>query len=114
MTNYHLTFTYTLVTASQKLQPYFEAHKVTIPTNQPLKNVLQWLDASRRLLKWAVELSQYDLIFEVRRAIKAQALANFLAESISAPADASSPPPSWNLYVEGSSTKDGSGAGLIT
>jgi len=32
--------------------------------DQPLKNVLHKLDASRRLLKWVVELSQYDLVFE--------------------------------------------------
>ena len=49
--------------ASLKVWPYFEAHKVTV-TNQRLKNILQKLDTSRRLLKWAVELSQYDLVFE--------------------------------------------------
>ena len=64
-------FTYMLVMASRKLRPYFEGCKVIILTHQPLNNILQWLDASGRLLKWAVELSQYDLIFEVRRAIKA-------------------------------------------
>ena len=50
-------FSYTLVMASRKLQPYFEAHKAAIPTDQPLKNVGQRLNTSRRLLKWAVELS---------------------------------------------------------
>ena len=50
-------FAYTLVMASRKLRPYFEAHKVTILIDQPLKIVLQRLDASGRLLKWVVELS---------------------------------------------------------
>ena len=39
-------FAYMLVMASRKLQPYFEAHKVTVLTDPPLKNVLQRLDAS--------------------------------------------------------------------
>ena len=86
-----------LVLASQKLRPYFEAHKVTVLIDQPLKNVLQRLDASRRLLKWAVELSRYDLVFETRRAIKAQALADFLAESTNTAVNDGSFPPSWNL-----------------
>jgi len=79
-------FAYALAMASRKLRPYFEAHKILVLTNQTLRNVLQKLDASGRLLTWAVELSHYDLAFEPRRAIKAQALANFLAES-TAPAE---------------------------
>jgi len=80
--------------------------------DQPLRNVLQKLDASRRLLKWAVELSRYDQTFEPRRAIKAQELADFLAEN-TMPAEEDSRPWPYNLYVDGLSTKDGSGAGLI-
>ena len=114
-TNYPLIekFAYVLVMANQKLQPYFEAHKVVVLTYQPLKNVLQRLDASGRLLKWVVELSQYDLAFKSWRAIKAQALTNFLAESMTPIAECNLPPRLWNLYVDGSSKKDGSGAGLI-
>jgi len=105
-------FAYTLIMVSQKLRPYFEAHKILVLTDQPLWNILQKLDASGRLLKWAVELSCYDLAFEPRRAIKAQALADFLAES-TAPIEQNSQPRPWHFYVDGSSTKDGSGVGLI-
>jgi len=59
-------FAYTLVMASQQLKHYFEVHKVPVLTDYPLKNDLQRLDASERLLKWAVELSQYDFVFEAR------------------------------------------------
>ena len=62
-------FAYALVMASRMLRPYFEAHKILVLTNQPLKNVLQKLDASGRLLKWVVELFRYDLAFEPWRAI---------------------------------------------
>ena len=54
-------FAYTLVLASQKFCPYL----ITVLTDQPLKNVLQRLDASGRLFKWAVERSEYDLTFDV-------------------------------------------------
>ena len=64
-------FTYALVMASRKPTLYFEAHMILVLTDQPLKNVLQRLDASGRLLRWAVELSHYNLVFEPRRAIKA-------------------------------------------
>jgi len=98
--------------ASRKLRPYFEAHKILVLTDQPLRNVLQKLDASGRLLKWAVELSRYDLAFKPRWAIKAQALADFFVKS-TAPAETNSRPQPWHLYVDGSSTKDDSRAGLI-
>jgi len=33
-------FAYALVMASRKLRPYFEAHKILVLTDQPLRNVL--------------------------------------------------------------------------
>jgi len=33
-------FAYALVIASRKLRPYFEAHKILVLTDQPLRNVL--------------------------------------------------------------------------
>jgi len=44
-------FAYALVIANRKLRPYFEAHKILVLTDQPLKNILQRLDASGRHLK---------------------------------------------------------------
>ena len=51
--------------------------------------------------------------FETWRVIKAHALADFLAETSSNPSEAPTVPIFWNLYVDGSSTKDESGASLI-
>ncbi|XP_027161349.1 uncharacterized protein LOC113762211 [Coffea eugenioides] len=89
-------------------------------TDQPLRQILVRPEASGRLTKWAVELGEYDLSYEPRTAIKAQALADFLAEltftegqeSTSALAEVSTPH-LWMLYVDGSSNGDGSGAGLL-
>nr|XP_027086382.1 uncharacterized protein LOC113708109 [Coffea arabica] len=52
-------------------------------TDQPLKQILSKPEASGRMVRWAVELSEYDLSFQPRTAIKAQALADFIAEGVS-------------------------------
>jgi hypothetical protein len=37
-------------------------------------------EATRRIAKWVIELSMYDIIFKLTTAIKAQALSYFVAE----------------------------------
>ena len=69
-----------LVVASKKFRPYFLAHSIEVLTNYPLHQVLQKPEASGRLLKWAIELGQFDVNFCPRTAIKKQALADFIAE----------------------------------
>ncbi|XP_027156411.1 uncharacterized protein LOC113757207 [Coffea eugenioides] len=109
-----------LVHAARRLKPYFLAHPISVRTDQPIRQILMRPEASGRLTKWAVELGEYDLSYEPRTAIKAQALADFLAEltftegpeSTSASAEVPTPSP-WTLYVDGSSNGDGSGAGLL-
>ena len=53
-----------LVIATRKLRPYFHSHPVWVVTNYPLRQVLQKLDASGRLLKWAIELSQFEIEYQ--------------------------------------------------
>ncbi|KAK4408078.1 hypothetical protein Sango_0388800 [Sesamum angolense] len=60
------------------------------------------------MVKWAVELSEYDIEFYPRPAIKAQLLANFVVEL--AYDEASISTPTWSLYVDGLSTSTRSGA----
>jgi ribonuclease HI len=56
-------------------------------------------------MSWAIELTQNDISYEPRLAIKAQVLADFLAEM--------TPPREWMIYVYGSSNTKGCGAGVI-
>ena len=60
---------YYLIFTSRRLRPYFQAHHVKVLTNHPLKQVLQRLESSGRLLKWSVELSQFDVSFHPRTVI---------------------------------------------
>ncbi|CAK9165889.1 unnamed protein product [Ilex paraguariensis] len=53
---------------------------MVVITDQPLKRILGKPDVSGRLLKWAVELGEFDIQYQPRTAIKAQALADFVAE----------------------------------
>ena len=69
-----------LVMASKKLNHYFQAHKIVVLTEHPPKSLLQQGDLTGRIAKWAVALSQYDLEYRPRTAIKGQVLADFVAE----------------------------------
>ena len=51
-----------------------------VRTYQPIQQVLQKPDLIGRMMAWLVELSKFNIWYKQRTAIKAQALANFLAE----------------------------------
>ncbi|KAL5562066.1 hypothetical protein UlMin_031813 [Ulmus minor] len=111
-----------LVSAARKLRPYFQCHPIVVVTTYPLKGILQKPELSGRLIKWAVELSEYDISYQPRTAIKSQALADFIANfAPSAQAQANSelltiatpPYSSWTLSVDGSSNMSGAGLGLV-
>ncbi|XP_074362689.1 uncharacterized protein LOC141702961 [Apium graveolens] len=119
---------YALILASRKLRPYFQAHRVEIRTAYPLRQVLPKPESSGRMLKWTVELGQFDLEYMPRTAIKGQALADFLLEFDSAVNDRALvmlhpphveepleefPHPWWILHVDGAVNNGGAGAGLV-
>ena len=52
-----------LVVVSRKLRPYFHTYSIEVLTNYPLRQVLQKSEVSGRLLKWAIELGQFDMNF---------------------------------------------------
>ena len=71
---------YAVLVASRKLRHYFQAHKVSVVTTYPLGPILRNREGTGRVVKWAVELAEFDLHFVSRQAIKSQALSDFLAE----------------------------------
>ena len=96
---------------SRKLKPYFQSHQIRVRTNQPLKKILEGKNHSSRITDWANQLVDYGIEYEPRTAIKVQALVDFIAESTGQnPRD---PNQEWKLYVDGSSTKSTSGAGVL-
>ncbi|CAL8084641.1 unnamed protein product [Prunus armeniaca] len=59
-----------LVVLARRLRPYFQAHEITVLTNQPLRQVLQKQKKFGRLVKWAIELGEFDIQFKPRLAEK--------------------------------------------
>ncbi|XP_030963996.1 uncharacterized protein LOC115985174 [Quercus lobata] len=61
---------------------------------------------------WAVELSEFDIRYQPRHAIKAQALADFIAE-FTPSHDETEDNDRWVVHVDGSSTKYAGGIGVV-
>jgi len=53
--------TFALVVASRKLRPYFQANPIVIMMDQPIKKAMNKPEATRRIVQWAIELSQFDI-----------------------------------------------------
>ena len=69
-----------LINSTRKLRHYFLAHPVVVFTNHPMKQVLRRPEVSGRVIKWAVELTQFDILYQPRTTIKGQVLVDFIAE----------------------------------
>ena len=52
-----------LVVASRNLGSYFHTHSIKVLTNYPLGQVIQNPEASIKLLKWEIDLGQFDVNF---------------------------------------------------
>ncbi|XP_057789181.1 uncharacterized protein LOC131006011 [Salvia miltiorrhiza] len=113
-----------LVHAARKLRPYFQCHPIVVTTTYPLKAILHKPKLSGRLTKWAVELSEYDITYKPRTALKSQVLADFVvdfAPNLTIQADKElcclteepDQTGTWKLYVDGSSNVRGSGLGIV-
>ncbi|XP_022899405.1 uncharacterized protein LOC111412714 [Olea europaea var. sylvestris] len=102
-----------LMVAVRKLRPYFQSHTVQVMTDQPIKQILHRPETSGRMLKWAIELSEFDIEFRPKTAIKAQALVDFIVELTLSPEHPPGKQADWKIFVDGSSNDEGSGAGII-
>ncbi|XP_057719871.1 uncharacterized protein LOC130934302 [Arachis stenosperma] len=100
-----------LLTSSRRLRQYFQGHQIVVRTDQRIHQVLQKPDLAGRMMSWVIELSQYDLRYEPRHVIKAQAMADFLVEVTGDPTKETGI--RWRLHVDGASNQKSGGAGVI-
>ncbi|XP_057745274.1 uncharacterized protein LOC130963143 [Arachis stenosperma] len=100
-----------LLTSSRRLKQYFQGHQVVVRTDQRIRQLLQKPDLAGRIMTWSIELSQYDIRYEPRQAIKVQAMADFLVEVTGDPTEETST--RWKLHVDGASNQTSGGAGII-
>ena len=71
---------FALVTAAQKLKPYFQAHTMVILMDKPLWKAMSSPEVVGRMALWVVELSEFDIQYQLHTAIKGQVVADFIAE----------------------------------
>ena len=71
---------YVVVLVGRKLQHYFLGDPITVVSSFPLGEIIQNREATRRITKWSVELMVGTLTYAPRKAVKSQALADFIAE----------------------------------
>nr|GEV99746.1 hypothetical protein [Tanacetum cinerariifolium] len=102
--------------ASKRFRRYFQAHPITVITDQPIKQIMSRPDVAGRLQKWNVMLGEHNITYRPITSVKGQILADFLTEmpdeNPSAAPVAETQQEPWTLFME-TSCVDGFGAGLI-
>ena len=71
----------TVVFSARRLRHYFHSFIVVVMTNLSIQKVLQKPDVVGRMVRWAVELSEFDIQYEPRGSIKGQVYADFVADA---------------------------------
>ncbi|XP_068492042.1 uncharacterized protein [Phaseolus vulgaris] len=82
-------------------------------TDLPIHKALQKPDVASRIVRWAVELLEFDVLYEPRGPIKGQVYADFIVELSLAAAHQEEACFRWVLSVDGSSNQQGNGVGVI-
>jgi hypothetical protein len=105
---------YALRITSRKLRHYFQAHKIVVPSLFPLGEIIRNRDANDRIVKWSLELREFQIEFCPRQEIKSQILADFVSEWT----EIQMPPPKerpehWIMYFDGALNLEGAGAGVL-
>jgi hypothetical protein len=105
---------YALLITSRKLRHYFQSHKIKVISNFSLGEILQSRDIVGRIVKWSVELGEFEVEFYPRQAIKSQILTNFFSEWT----ETQQPPPiekpeHWKMYFDGSLNLETVGASVL-
>jgi ribonuclease HI len=80
----------------------------------PLGEIIHNHDANGRIVKWSVELGEFDIEFGPRQVIKSQILADFVSEWT----EIQMPPPKerpehWIMYFDIALNLEGAGAGVL-
>ncbi|XP_055830943.1 uncharacterized protein LOC129899973 [Solanum dulcamara] len=117
---------------AQKLRHYLSSYTTyLISKMDPLKYIFQKAIPTRKLAKWQMLLSEFDIVYVTQKAIKAQALADHLAENL---VDKKYEPlktyfpdeevlfvgeniseayPGWRVFFDGAVNHEGSGIGAV-
>jgi hypothetical protein len=111
---------YVVLITSRELHHYFQAHKISVVSSYPLRDVLHNPNVTGNIAKWAAELSKFELDFISCHAIKSQVLADFIVDWMPPESHPGGPNdneresrapvftrPHWTLFFGDSSRKQG-------
>ncbi|XP_073358056.1 uncharacterized protein [Aegilops tauschii subsp. strangulata] len=104
---------YEIYLTAKKVAHYFQEHSVTVISDTPLSEIMSNRDATVQVAKWVIELLPLDIKFEAKKAIKSQALVEFLAEWIEQEQPVLSVPEHWAMFFDSSKMLHGFGAGVV-
>ena len=79
----------------------------------PLRRALSSPEAVERMALWAVELSEFDIQYRLRTAIKRQVVVNFIVEFAQSEGKGVEIPVQWSIHTNESSNRRAGGAGLV-
>ena len=92
---------------------YFQDHSVTVISDASVSEIMNNGDATGRVAKWAIELLLLDIKFKIKKAIKSQALVDFLDEWIEQEQPVPSVPEHSMMFFDGSKMLHGSRARVV-
>jgi hypothetical protein len=105
---------YAALMASRKLQHYFQAYHIVVPSSQPLKDIMRNREAIGRIGKWAAELNEFSIDYVHRSSIQSQALADFIADwTPGAQEEVTKDAEAWTIFCDGSWGTFGAGAAAV-
>ena len=104
---------FALLVASRKLHLYFQAHSIIVMTDQPIRKMMNKIDAAGWLIQWTIELGQFDIEYRPRVAIKVQVLADFIAKFTYPYKEEELLMETWTFQTDGSATKKVGGVGVV-
>jgi hypothetical protein len=105
---------YALLIMSHKLSHNFQAHQIDVHTSSTMGEILNNWEATRKIAKWVIELSMYDIIYKPRTTIKDQTLSDFMVKWTKT----QTPPKErelkyWTINFDGSLQLQGAGARIL-
>jgi hypothetical protein len=85
-----------------------------VPSSFPLGEIIRNRDANSRIVKWSVELGEFETEFFPKQTIKSQILTDFVSDWT----EIQMPPPKerpehWIMYFDGALNLEGAGAGML-
>ena len=86
---------------------------VIVLTDKPLRRAMSNPDTAGQLALWAIELSEFDIQYRPRTAIKGQVVADFIAEFTHDEDKGTEESPQWSVHTDGSSNRQAGMASVV-